>query len=181
MLLSLWLVEVPELATVLLRFILFYSLALKLSDPLHMLIQANGNIKLYTIHTSIYGLIVFPLTWILYKNGAPVWSTYIVAIIVRFSVPILRLYHLNRITNYQWKGYVYHVAVPSIIVLFMSFTPPLFISYFWKESILRFLFMCPFAIIWTASCCIIFGLTHHERVFVADKAKTALVTYIKRL
>ena len=89
-LLALWLVEVPEMASVFLRFALFNSLALKFSQPLFTLIQAQGNIRRYTIEACLWGCAIFPITWLLYLAGAPVWSTYPVAIFVRFSITVLR-------------------------------------------------------------------------------------------
>ena len=179
-LLSIWLVEVPEFASVFLRFILFYSISLKLSDPLHMLIQANGKIERYTIHTCILGIIVFPATWLLYKYGAPVWSTYIVSIVIRFLIPIFRLYHLHRLTTYPWRSFVHEVANPCILVLVISFAIPLTISLFWEDSLTRFVVLTPLSVFWTIICCIIFGLTKQERTFFIGKTKEKIAKISKR-
>lgn len=178
--LSIWLKEVPDLASLFLRFILIGALSLKLSDPLHTLIQANGKIKQYALHTTIYGLTIFPLTWILYKNGAPVWSTYIVTIVIRLFTPILRLYHLNRLTTYQWRSFMSDVALPCVSILIIAFLLPLLFTLLWEDSIVRFVVLCPASILWTGVVCVVVGLTKHERKFFIDKAMVQITRFTKR-
>ena len=174
MILSIWLKDVPDLASLFLRFVLISALSLKLSDPLHTLIQADGKIKRYALHTSIYGLTIFPITWILYQNGAPVWSTYIVTITVRLFTPALRLYHLNRITTYQWRSFVSEVAIPCMAILFIALLFPLILTVIWEDSIIRAFVLCPVSVLWTVMVCIIIGLTKHEREFFWNKTKTII-------
>lgn len=174
MILSIWLKDVPDLASLFLRFVLISALSLKLSDPLHTLIQADGKIKRYALHTSIYGLTIFPITWILYQNGAPVWSTYIVTITVRLFTPVLRLYHLNRITTYQWRSFVSEVAIPCMAILFIALLFPLILTVIWEDSIIRAFVLCPVSVLWTIMVCIIIGLTKHEREFFWNKTKTII-------
>lgn len=171
MILSIWLKEVPDLASLFLRFVLISALSLKLSEPLHTLIQADGKIKRYALHTSIYGLTIFPITWILYKNGAPVWTTYIVTIAVRSFTPILRLYHLNRLTTYPWRSFVGEVALPCMTILIVAFILPTLLTVIWEDSIVRALVLCPVSVLWTATVCAIIGLTKHEREFFWNKTK----------
>lgn len=170
-LLSLWLVEAPEMASVFLRFALFNSLALKFSQPLFTLIHAHGNIKRYTIEASIGGCAIFPLTWVMYKCGYPVWSTYPIAIFVRFSITAIRLNHLRRNTSYQWKSFIKETIFPCFIIIVFSFSLPLTISYYWESSVLRFFVLVPISVIWTGAICYVIGLTKGEKKMILEQVK----------
>lgn len=175
-LLALWLVEVPEMASLFLRFALFNSLALKFSQPLYTLIQAQGNIKRYTIEACLWGCIIFPITWLLYLAGAPVWSTYPVAIVVRFSITILRLISLKRLTSYQWKSFVTETAKPCLITFVLAFSLPLTIAFFWHESVLRFFILAPLSALWVGVICFGLGLEPNERKIIVDQIKNKIHT-----
>lgn len=173
-LLALWLVEVPELASVFLRFALFNSLALKFSQPLFALIQAQGNIKRYTIEACLWGCSIFPITWIMYLTGAPVWSTYPVAIFVRFSITVLRLINLNRITSYEWRSFINGTAKPCLITIVLAFSLPLAISYIWEDSLERFFVLAPLSILWVGVICFTIGLESNERKMIIGQIKNKI-------
>ena len=81
-LLQLWLGEVPEQAALFLRFAMFESLAVSSGQNLFKLIQADGHVKKYTIHAAITAGFIFPLTWLSFYLGAPVWTAYLIFIII---------------------------------------------------------------------------------------------------
>ena len=170
-LLAIWLVEVPEMASVFLRFALFNSLALKFSEPLFTLIQAQGNIKRYTIEACLYGCAIFPATWLLYLAGAPVWVTYPIAIFIRFTIASIRLACLHRLTTYRWKSFIEEALFPCLRVFALSFALPLIIAYFWEDSILRFLILVPFSVLWVGFICFTVGLEKNERKMIVEQVK----------
>ena len=85
-LLQIWLGEVPEWAALFLRFAMFESLAVSSGQNLFRLIQADGHVKRYSIHAAITTGIIFPLAWLLYYWEYPVWTAYLVFIIVVSSI-----------------------------------------------------------------------------------------------
>ena len=72
--LRVWLGQVPEWSVLFLRFAMFESLAVSSGQNLFRLIQADGNVKKYTLHAAITAGMIFPLSWLLYYLGAPVWT-----------------------------------------------------------------------------------------------------------
>ncbi len=169
MLLSLWLVEVPPMASVFLCFTMFESLSIASSQNLFRIIQANGNVKRYTVEVSLYGFVVFPLTWLAYRLGAPVWSSYPIFIFIYFTLVVFRFMALKRLTTYDWHSFVREVFVPCIKVSVISFIIPLTIAYFWTDSLLRFFVLVPLSVINVALTIYAFGLTRTERSFVREK------------
>lgn len=169
MLLSIWLVEVPPMAVIFLQFVMFDSLALKYSQPLFTLIQATGKVKNYTIAACLYGCVIFPFTWILYKLGAPVWATYPVGLFVRFSIIIIRIPTLKRLINFDGRGYMKEAVLPGVICTVLSFIPLIPVVIFWNDSILRFVILVPLSIVWTIFVIYCFGLNRPERNVVISK------------
>lgn len=180
-LLSLWLVKVPPMADVFLCFTMFESLAVSSSQNLFRLIQANGNVKRYTVEVSLYGFMVFPLTWIAYRLGAPVWSSYPIFIFIYFTLVVFRFKALERLTTYNWNSFVNEVFVPCIKVSIISFIIPLGITYYWAPSILRFFVMVPISVLNVALTIYIFGLSIEEKIFVKKKLQILIEKYILRI
>lgn len=89
-LLQLWLGEVPEQAALFLRFAMFESLAVSSGQNLFKLIQADGHVKKYTIHAAITAGFIFPLTWLSFYLGAPVWTAYLIFIIIFLILNLVR-------------------------------------------------------------------------------------------
>jgi len=170
-LLSLWLVEVPPMADVFLCFTMFESLALASSQNLFRIIQANGHVRRYTVEVSLYGFVVFPLTWLAYRLGAPVWSSYPIFIFIYFTLVVFRFKALKRLTTYDWHSFVRDVYVPCGKVSVISFIIPLTIAFFWPDSVARFFVLVPVSVLSVALTIYLFGLTPEEKGFVKDKLR----------
>lgn len=173
-LLHLWLVEVPPMTVIFLRFTMFESLALSTGQSLLILIQADGKVKTYTIFAALYAGLIFPLVWIAFSIGAPVWTTYPLFIFIFLTINIIRLWTLTRNTTYDWHTYVYDVLKPCIIISVLSFILPLIIAYFWAPSILRFFVLSALSVINTAGVIYVFGLKPNERQLIREKTSDYL-------
>lgn len=174
MLLSIWLVDVPPMADVFLCFTMFESLAISSSQNLFKLIQANGNVRRYTVEVSLYGFMVFPLTWLAYHLGAPVWSSYPIFIFIYFTLVVFRFKALQRLTSYDWHSFIRDVMVPCLKVSVTSFIIPLTIAYFWPDSVIRFCVLVPLSVINVIFTIYVFGLTNSERRFAKDKIESLI-------
>lgn len=173
-LLRLWLGEAPEWSALFLRFAMFESLAVCSGQNLFRLIQADGHIKKYTVHAAITAAFIFPLTWIVYILGAPVWLSYVIFIIDFLVLNLVRFYDIKKLMPFSIRQHIKEVIIPCLIVSVTSFILPLCLCYYMNPSIIRFLANVPIAIIWTCLCCILFGLTKNERKFFWDKAKLVI-------
>lgn len=169
-LLKLWLGEVPDLAPLLLRFSMFESLAVSSGQNLFRLILANGNIRYSVIHAAILIGLIFPLVWIVFYIGAPIWVAYLIFIIVFMITNVVRLYDIKRLMTFSVVIFVKKCIVPCVIVSITSFILPLFVLGFMEEGILRFFVNVVVSIFWTICCCLMFGLTKKERIFIINKA-----------
>lgn len=170
-LLKLWLGEVPEWSALFLRFAMFESLAVTSGQNLFRLIQADGNVSKYTIHAAITAGLIFPLAWLAYCLGAPVWMAYMIFIIDFLALNLVRFYDLQRLMPFSIRQFLRDAFIPSIIVSITAFVVPLILCYYMEPGIMRFLINVPISVLWTCLCCIVFGLTKNERLFFWNKIK----------
>lgn len=171
-LLKIWLVEVPPLSAVFLRFALVESFVLSLSGSLMKLIRANGKIKRVVLETSIFSCLVFPLTWLAFRFGMPVWVSYPVMIIIYSAILVLYIYESYKLTAYDWKSYIKLVIRPSVVVVVFSFLPMLLVYNYFEECILRFMVMVPASVLWTSAVIYLWGLDKNEKMMLVSKIKS---------
>ncbi|MCM1451645.1 MAG: hypothetical protein NC102_05265 [Clostridium sp.] len=167
--LSIWLVEVPPMAHIFLIFTMFESIALLSGESLYKLILADGRVKTYSIAVSLYQVLIFPLTWLAYKMGLPVWSSYPIFIFVFFTINIIRLIILYNNISYNWIQFVNEVLKPCFKVSIISFIPPIILSLFLHDGVSRLVIMIPFCIASVMFTIYVFGLSSVERVFFKER------------
>lgn len=172
--LYIWLGQVPEWAALFLRFAMFESLAVSSGQNLFRLIQADGHVKYYTIQAAITAGMIFPLSWLLYYLGAPVWTAYLIFILDFILLNIVRFYNLRRLMPFSIQQFFYEVLIPCLVVSATSFILPLIVCYYLESGLLRFFINVPLAVLWTSTCCFIFGLSKNERLFFLNKAKLTI-------
>lgn len=168
-LLKLWLGDVPPLAGIFLRLTLFESLAVESGSTLLKVIQAKGEIKRYQIEVTLWGFCVFPIAWIAFECGAPVWSPYVIFIVVYFLLNIVRFYTLRRLMQFPVWRFIRESLLPCLRVSLLSFTVPGIVSWLMNPGITHFLVVTPIAVLWTAFCCYRWGFDDNERKFLVEK------------
>lgn len=173
-LLRLWLGQVPDLAPLFLRFAMFESLAVVSGQNLFKLIQADGHVRRYTIHAAITAGFIFPLAWLAFYIGAPVWTAYVVFIFDFLILNLVRFYDIKKLMTFSVRQFMREVVSPCVIVSITSFILPLVVCYYMEASVLRFFIVVPMAVLWTCVCCVLFGLTKSERLFFWNRAKIVL-------
>lgn len=171
MLLLLWLGEVPTLAPLFLQFAMFESLAVCSGQNLFKLIQADGHVKRYTFQATLVAGLIFPLVWVAYYCGAPVWVAYVVFIVAFLMLNLVRFYNLKRLMAFSVRQHLSECLLPCLLVSVTSFILPISLSYIMEDGIVRFFVMSFVSVVWTILCCTVFGLTKNERKFFFEKAR----------
>lgn len=127
--LKIWLKDVPPYATVFIFFMLINGLIYTLECGFDSAIQATGKIKMSQIGYSIIGLSVFPISYLCYRFGAPVYTIIIVTIFASICNIIFHSYILNKLTDFTFKDYLLHTLKPAMKVLSVVIFISLFIRY----------------------------------------------------
>lgn len=170
-LLQLWLGEVPEMAPLFLRFTMFESLAFSSGQELFKIVQADGRVRQYNIHATLFMGLIFPITWFAYQLGAPVWIAYAIFIADFLLLNFIRFYDLKQLMDFSIIRHLKEAIFPCLLVSIFSFVLPTVVSHYMQQDILRFFVNVSVSVIWTCLCCLIFGLTKGERAFIFEKTK----------
>lgn len=118
--LKLWLGDVPLHTTTFLRLTVLSSMVNIIGNTQYTACQATGNIRNYTLIITSIGCLVFPLTWILYRIGLPVESTYVVFIIIYFILDVVRLFLMHSLLQFPIGMFVRKVFIVIIGVSIIS-------------------------------------------------------------
>lgn len=159
----LWLKIVPEHTVIFLRLTIIGAMVNMLGSTGYTACMATGNIRRYVLWISTIGCLVFPLTWMAYKLGATVETTYVIFILVYIGVDSVRLYIMKGLLGFPVMMFVKAVVGRIIIVTGLSVILPLIINCVMGESFLRLL--TTVVVCAMTSCASIYaaGLTKHEK------------------
>ncbi len=132
LLLSLWLDHSDPQTVLFSRLVLVYVLIMSLNNPISIIIHATGHVKEYHLLVEIPILLCAPLTYILFKLGAPAYSTYVVLILAVTISHVLRIISLKRwYESFDIRGYFKSFLIPAFFITL--FVVP--IVYFINQSI----------------------------------------------
>jgi len=174
--LRIWLKLVPEYASVFLRLTLFGSLMTLLGNSMLTAIMATGNIKKYEFWITIVGCLVFPLTWLAFKQGLPP-ATYVIYIAIYFLLNFVRLYFAKTQLGFPVKLYLSDVILRVFVVTSLAFVLPILVTTYFEESFLRLCITCAVSVLSTGVVIYLLGLQKSERKKIYSK----LVSILSRI
>ncbi len=118
--LSLWLKDVPSFAILFTKLILVDLLINSAYGPIAYVSQASGKIRDYQLVISICFLSILIFSWIAYKLGYSVETSFYIAIIIDIIGLFLRLLVLSHISNFPVYSYFIKVIFPVLCVFGVS-------------------------------------------------------------
>ena len=174
--LHLWLGnEVPQDALIMTRIVLAISMVDTFTYSIGCAVQATGNIRNYQLVVSGIALLIFPLSWILFKIGFPVYTGLLVYLACSMVALIVRLYFIKNLLSISPKEYITNVFVRTFIVTILSCVVPLFVYFCLEESGVRCLITIVVIELVSLSMIWLFGIDKRERMFL----KTSIEKNIK--
>ena len=175
MIFDIWLKNPPEYAVIFFRLSLLGTLMDSvLSNSLMTAIFATGDIKKYQVYVTIWGGLVFPLTWLAYWLGASPDATYIIYFIMYCVVLCVRLRVIQQKVRLPMKEYCKKVLVRFLPVAVLSFVAPVVLAYVLPQSFLRIIITTVVSVLATGVIVYGIGLTASERNLVVIKVKKVL-------
>lgn len=138
--LDLWLKNPPANAVMFTRLILVLTLVSTLSYGIITVLLAIGKIKTYQIVVGSTLLLNIPISWIIFKWGAPAYSAIIVAVILEIISHFLRLIFLQSIAGRSMKTYILNVDFKPLLVMVASFILTYCATYYLNSNFLRLIF-----------------------------------------
>lgn len=167
--LSIWLVEVPADAAIFLNLSLVCAILTSAAQPLLTAILATGEIRKYEIVTTLTGCLVFPLTYIAYKLGFNILSTYYIYMVVYTYLIWIKILFAKRQIGFKPSMFFDKVLRPCVLSTAIAFICPVVISYIMEDGLIRLIVLTLSTIIWTSISIYFLGLTTGEKIFIKDK------------
>lgn len=168
LILSVWLVDVPEYTGIFSQLILLFSLMDALSAPLWLFVQATGTIRNYQILMGALIFLNFPLIWIVLKLGMPVYYVWIVRILVNVVVSVARCLFIQKHFAFPLKEFCTKVLLPASYVTIIAVPLSFIVRDFFVNDWARFIISSIFSLLLMISCMGFIGLEQNERHFIVD-------------
>lgn len=166
--LEIWLKEVPEYTAIFCRLILVFLSIEAITAPLWMSVQATGKIRSYQILMACLIFMNFPMAYLVLKLGFPVYTVWIVRIIINLITMVARCIYMKQRLQFPISQYIRNVIIPIVIVTIASLPVPLIlynqIDNFWLN-----MFVVGFATFFVAILAVYFiGMNTHEKELVRN-------------
>ena len=136
--LKLWLEHIPEYASQFTVIVLWTALVDVLNTPLTAITNAVGVVKRYNLITSIIGVLVLPVSYVILQLGAPPIAVFITSLLCSIFVQYYGLRNLVMISDFSLKGYWKDVIIPILKVLVLTIPFPLIIVCLFQPDFSRF-------------------------------------------
>lgn len=167
--LQLWLKEVPTHTVIFVQLSIIGSIINNIGNTCYTACQATGNIKRFSIVVTTVGFLVFPLTWLGFKLGLPVESTYLIYILVYICVSIACMLMTRWLLQFPLSMFLRKALLPMVWVTFLSSIIPTLLSLRMESSFVRFIITCMVSVLSTCAAIYLTGLSKHEKRIIIDK------------
>lgn len=162
-LLELWLVNVPMYTTIFCQLILGFMIIETITAPLWMAVQATGKIKKYQIWMASCICLNFPLTYLVFKMGMPVYTAWCIRIVVNILTFTVRCWYMKVYLSFPVLQFVKLVIVPILTVIIISAPIPICLAIFTNQSITSFCLIILMSVIACLASIYKFGMIVEER------------------
>lgn len=110
--LRLWLSEVADYMVAFVRCIIVFSLVARLGDPITVLFQAAGKVRVYHGVVDTFTILTLPLAYLALKKGAPAVSVFVISISVFLLALFMRLLMMKRHFGLSLAEYAERIILP---------------------------------------------------------------------
>ena len=158
------------------RLMIFYVMTMAMQNPITIIMQASGNIKMYHLLADTVLLMCIPASWGLFKLGMPAFVILVSMISVCVLAHIVRLFCLRRnYSHFSIKDYFLKFVVPFVLFTLIAFSGSYLIHELISNLLVRFLLVTLVTVILLVSMVFLFGMTAQEKAYV----QTFISKYIK--
>lgn len=169
-----WLKVVPAYSVIFTQLIIVDLLISSLSGPLHILVQATGNIKRYQILVSGLLLLNVPFSYLFLKLGYSPEITISISIFFSALTLFARLFILHLNMKFPVTEYLKKVVLRILVVTVISWITPYYASVYLENGVFNFLIISAISVISILISVLFFGLDSVEKKFVFSKIHNIL-------
>lgn len=167
-----WLGNVTEETVLFARLSIVYIVILNMSLPISTIIQATGNVKRYSLWVDTIIMLSVPISWMLFKLGAPSHGAIITMIIICIIAHFVRLVCLRKTYEpFTYSPYFTSIVFPSILIIVLNTIIILFVHQNITGQMTRFIMVFVTSILVTILFCYTIGINKTERIMLHRLAK----------
>lgn len=168
--LAIWLKVVPPDTGIFVQWALIYCVINAITNPLWCGIQAVGKLRSTILYGSSFFLLVFPISWLLIRNGAPAVVTYQVMSAIRVGyIAICFVILKGYVADLTYSGYMLAGILPCVLVCFISGAIAGWIDLMIPDGFPGLVSMATISIVITALTVFFIGLNSNERKLMLSK------------
>ena len=174
---SVWLGSITPEKILFARLMVIYVMVMAMQNPITIIMQASGNIKLYHLLTDSILLLCLPVSWGLFRLGLPAFVMLVSMIAVCVLAHIARLFCLrNNYGYFSMKAYFLKFVIPFAMFALIAFSGSWIIREVTDNLFARLLLVVVVSVTLLVSLVYFFGVTSQEKMYV-----TALISkFLKR-
>lgn len=165
-LLRLWLEEVPEYTSVIVRLLLIVLLIETTVNQIVSVFQAANKIRKFQSCSSLVLLLNIPISYVFLKYTSFVMVPYIVSVALScvYVVSLLWIAYLE--VGLNIKKYISDILFKVLLISFLSAVMPFLFCQYAHSSLIRFLYTCVLSLLSTSLVIWSVGLTHMEKEYI---------------
>ena len=123
--LKLWLGNnIPEYTNQFTQLILIAALVDVLNTPITILIMASGKVKVYSIITSLIGILILPISYAFLRMNATPNVVFVVGVFISVFVQVASIIVMSKQTHISIRLYLSKIIIPVISLVLLTFWIP---------------------------------------------------------
>lgn len=161
--LVLWLKLVPDHTIAFVRLTLIATMLLVLGNTLSVAQGATGKLKRFSIITSIFTFLEFPLVFIFFNLGYSPESCYYIHVVIYAGLVFVKIYIVKEYVGFTYSSYVREVIFKVFRVSAAAVVLPIVTLIFFEPSMFRLILIFVVSIVSSllSICCL--GMSKGER------------------
>ncbi len=166
--LQLWLKQVPDWTVLFVRLVLLRQVFSQMNATLDTCIGATGYIRNASIVSSIIWISPLILGYLLYKLGFPIYTIYILLILMVLAHIVRTVYFCNKLCHLDTKIYFLEVFLPCCLVSLLTLGLLWTIHLSFQDSFLKLLFISFFGFVFFVFISYFIILNKNEKLLLIE-------------
>lgn len=164
---NLWLGDVSDEMINFSRLFIVYTIILTMHNPLTIIMQASGNIKIYHLVVETIMITCLPVTWFMFRMGYPPYIAFASMIVLCVIAHGMRLIILkNHYRLFNLRTYVSSIIMPGAFIISLIILGTYLIHDVLSIGIMRLFYVSLFSLLATLMLVYFIGLSKQEQVIV---------------
>ena len=165
--LSLWLGDITEDMVIFTQLYIIYEIIFTIHNPITIIIQATGKVRLYSIIVESLTILCLPISWVLFKMGFSATYLFYTMIGICFIAHIARLIVLKSIyQEFNLSNYALKDFLPAVLTFSVTYACISSFHLHIHNVILRLPIVCITSIMLTMLLAYFINSSHEERQFI---------------